>query len=210
MKAYLSVDLDYWARGAKRQCDAFFKKVYALHLPIHVACEHHHLIDTMQGNFDTLINVDWHSDLCDTPDCGWKPNELEDGTWGNFVRWRERGTFIWRYPTRDCLNVGIGYCHDLHNPFEEPVSGWRTTQKRWGVGGIPWDSIKAVGVCLSPRWIGLDSVIQGPITRLGMQDWLDLDQLGYFIPDPIVRIVRLDKKKLCKRRVSTCKSFRMR
>jgi hypothetical protein len=85
MRVYLSIDLDYFCRGRKQQCDAFFKKVYALRLPIHVACEHHHLLDTMEGDFDTLINVDFHSDLCDTPAEGWVPEDLNEGTWGNFV-----------------------------------------------------------------------------------------------------------------------------
>jgi hypothetical protein len=205
MNVYLSVDLDYWCRSRKQQCNAFFERVYALDLPIHVACEHHHLIDTMEGDFDTLINVDWHSDLCETPDEGWVPEDLNEGTWGNFVSWRERGTFIWRYPSAACLTTGIGYCHDKDNPFEKPVSGWRTVRKRRGTAGIPWESIKAVGVCLSPSWIGPEAVIQDQINRLGMQDWLELDKFGLFLPDKIVTIVPPGGKNVCKRGFSLAK-----
>jgi hypothetical protein len=198
---FLSIDLDYWAHGRKHQCDVFFKKVYALGLPIHAAYEHDHLLDVINSSqCTTLINVDFHSDLCDTPAEGWELSDLNEGTWGNFVSWRERGTFIWRYPSSLCLKPGNGYCHNDVNPFEKPASGWREARKRQGVAGIPWDSIKAVGVCLSPDWIGRTSVIREPIDRLGMQDWLDLDEIGLCLSGVTVKIVQSREKNTHKMR----------
>jgi len=197
MKVYLSVDLDYFIRAHRGHCDAFFEKVYALRLPIFSACEHHHLLKSMGGDFDTLINVDFHSDLCDTPEGGWRGYQLCDGTWGNFVPWRRQGTFIWRYPNQDCLNVGVGYCHDNINPFEKRVSGWREARKQRGVTDIPWKDVKAVGVCLSPTWIGPVSTIQEPIERLEMQDWLGASGSGYKLVPTTVKIIppRLSKRR---------------
>lgn len=199
MNVYLSIDLDYWCRSQKRTCDAFFKKVYALHLPIHVAREHHHLLDVINSSrCDTLINVDWHSDLCDSPEDGWTLADFNDGTWGNFVSWRHKGTFIWRYPRSTCLSLHVGYCHDDDNPFEMPVSGWMATRKRRGVADIPWDSVKSVGVCLSPTWIGKESVIQEPITRLEMQEWVKGDWLSSWA-ESIVKVIppRGKKQRKC-------------
>jgi len=186
-KVYLSIDLDFWAHSQRQHCNAFFEKVFALRLPIFAVCEHHHLLPTMAGCFDVLYNVDWHSDLCDPPEEGWIKSQLNEGTWGNYVPWRKQGTFIWRYPRPCCLHIGTGYCHSDVNPFEKPVSGWKHTQKHQGTAGIPWDDIKAVGVCLSPAWIGREAIIHEPIVRLGMQDWLDLD--GFDLIPPLVRTI---------------------
>lgn len=208
---FLSIDLDYFCRGRRHQCDAFFKKVYALGLPIHAAYEHDHLLDVINSSrCTTLINVDWHSDLCDPPGGGWESSDLNEGTWGNFVLWRANGTFIWRYPSLCCLQTGVGYCHDYENPFEVPVSGWAQTRKRQGVAGIPWGSIKAVGVCLSPVWIGLESVIREPIDRLGMREWLEVDHFGVHLIRPDVKITLPNGKRLRKSRFSSCKTSRFR
>jgi hypothetical protein len=73
------------------------------------------------------------------------------------------------------------------------------------VAGIPWESIKAVGVCLSPDWIGRTSVIREPIDRLGMQDWLDLDEIGLCLSGTIVKIVQPHGKNAYKTRKTLAK-----
>lgn len=173
MKAYLSIDCDYWRRHQDpRSCTAFFQEVWKLGLPIYVAMFHHHLLPHINSfNCDTLINVDFHSDLVDL-DIG-RATPFNEGTWGNFIDWRYDGTFVWRYPSSECLEIGRGYCHYKCNPFQEPwVAGWQFTKKRPGLWGVPWQHVKAVGVCLSPDWLGNTDAIAEPLTKLHVNHWL--------------------------------------
>ena len=173
VKVYLSIDLDYWRRQrAPNTCTAFFQEVWKLGLPIYVAMYHHHLLPHINAqDCDTLVNVDYHSDLVDL-DPG-RILDFQEGTWGNFVDWRHRGTFIWRYPFPECLHIGAGYCHDTRNPFEDPTAArWQRTQKRRGLYGVPLQRVKAVGVCLSPNWLGRTDVLTEPLTQLRIGRWL--------------------------------------
>jgi len=173
MKAYLSIDLDYWRRQeTPLSCAGFFRRVWSLGLPIYVAMYHHHLLPHINGNdCDVLINVDYHSDLADLEKG--RVVEFNEGTWGNFIDWRYKGTFIWRYPLPECLHTGVGYCHEEQNPFVDPrVARWERTKERLGLYGIPWQNIAAVGVCLSPDWIGRVDVLAEPLTKLRVNHWL--------------------------------------
>jgi len=100
MKTYLSIDLDYWNGLRKRSIDAFFKHVFRLGLPIWVAPFHDQLLPHInQHDCNCLVNVDYHSDISD-----YEPRlRLTEGTWANFVKWKRKGTFIWRYPQPKCL-----------------------------------------------------------------------------------------------------------
>jgi hypothetical protein len=181
MKAYLSIDLDYW-RASSRQTPVvnFFKKVFAMGLPIMVALHHHHLVRDINSkvqDFDTLINVDYHSDLSDENFKGLGPLELEEGTWANFIHFRGDGHFIWRYPILECLQWGegaSGYCHRRMNPFvDQDVSGWEHTTMIHGVAHLPWNKIGAIGVCLSPGWLEDSiSILSYPLEMLDLYEWL--------------------------------------
>ncbi len=173
MNVYLSVDLDYWRRQRDpKSCTAFFQEVWKLGLPICVAMYHHHLLPHMNGqDCDTLVNVDYHSDIVD-PDPG-RALDFTEGSWANFVDWRYSSRFIWRYPLPECLGVGRGYCHEKRNPFDKPgIAGWNYAQKRLGLYGIPWRHIKAVGVCLSPDWLGHTDALVEPLNKLRLTRWL--------------------------------------
>jgi hypothetical protein len=139
------------------------------------ALHHHHLLEDINKRaeqLDTVINVDWHSDISD--DIRSDPLELSEGTWANFIHFRCDGTFIWRYPDEKCLDASVGYCHEAVNPFEEPsIAGWKRTRKIQGLARIPWDSICAVGVCLSPFWLGSGKwAVVYPLAALELFDWL--------------------------------------
>jgi hypothetical protein len=98
---------------------------------------------------------------------------FNEGTWANFVDWRRFGTFVWRYPSPECLERGVGYVHDQENPFLNPQAAhWQMTRKRIGLWGIPWASVKAVGVCLSPDWVGGAKIIAEPLAKLRIRRWL--------------------------------------
>ena len=181
MQAYLSVDLDYWRASSKPMPVVnFFKKVFALRLPITVALHHHHLVKDINARaleLDTVINVDYHSDLADEDLKGWDRLEFDEGTWANFIHFRGDGNFIWRYPIPECLRWGEGsggYCHRRVNPFERrEVSGWKHTSKVRGLTRLPWDRIVAIGVCLSPGWLEDSiSLLSYPLEVLDLYDWL--------------------------------------
>ncbi len=173
MKAYLSIDLDYWCqRGEPHHVRAFFQRVWKLNLPITVALHHHHLLESInrRRGLDTIINVDYHSDVAE--DARGFTCDLNEGTWGNFVDFQSKGTFIWRYPNEVCLSHDTGYCHTYLNPFEEQCTGWRSIKKKQGLARIPWHDICAVGVCLSPCWLERPWVMSYPIETLGMVEWM--------------------------------------
>lgn len=176
MRAYLSIDLDYWCKfTTPHSARAFFQRVWKLRLPIMVALHHHHLLDDINKraqDLDTVINVDFHSDIAD--DIRDTAMELNEGTWANFVHFRGDGTFIWRYPEEECLDDRHGYCHEGVNPFDEPsVAGWKRARKMQGLARMPWKSIEAVGVCLSPYWLNQGKwAVVYPLAALELFDWL--------------------------------------
>lgn len=168
MRAYLSIDLDYWRLDSKT-CDVkcFFRRVFELGLPICVALHHHHLLDDINDRrLDTLVNVDYHSDIVD------EFVELSEGNWANFVQFKKHGTFVWRYPNKKCLNKDAGYCHDKKNPFTRKCSGWHHVKKKEGIARISWSKISAVGVCLSPAWLGDPSIVGEIIETLELMEWM--------------------------------------
>jgi len=172
MNAFLSIDLDYWSRDSlPHAATRFFRRLYRrFGRKIMVAVHHHHLLDYVNNRgrgFNTLINVDFHSDLSDD-----QPGELSEANWVNFVNFREKGSYIWRYPDGYCLSSHTGYCHSGTNPFDCNLTGWASVQMRHGLARIPWDSIREVGICLSPGWLnGNQAAVHYPIETLGLFDW---------------------------------------
>ncbi len=150
MKTYLSIDIDYWNGLSIQSILRFFENLLALSCPLLLVNDHHSLLHDMnQSDCDTLINVDYHSDVSDQPDT------LNCGTWGNFVNWQHRGTFVWRYPSKECVRYGGwgGYCHEKHNPFEEPITQWAKIRKQQGICHLPWSTIHRIGVAWSLDWL---------------------------------------------------------
>jgi len=156
---YLSVDLDYWgfSRNAKSLCTRFFNKVFSLNVPILIVRSHHNILDDVNtSGCKRIEHVDYHSDLADwnkpVRSLGRIPRtrmRLTCGTWLSYVKWRDKGEVIWRYPSPHCLHFNSGYCHDILSPFEYPVSGWNKTNLKQGLSHLPWDDIKKVGVAIS-------------------------------------------------------------
>jgi len=172
MNTYLSIDLDYWVNcHRRRDVDLFFKKVYALGLPIFTAPFHDQLLEHINlSKYDQIINVDYHSDICDDG----AELTLTEGTWANYVNHRD--TYVWRHPDEGCLSPRVGYCHDTTNPFEHPEAAhWQRASCQHGLRGIPWKNITAVGVCLSKYWLnGNYNPLSNVLTTFGMDGWLCL------------------------------------
>ena len=160
MRIYLSIDLDYWKTG--RRPEQFLNRVKALRKPIKVTEEHHDLLSHMNSfSYDCLINIDWHSDLCENiPDFP----ILKDGTWANHIRAGNRNQFIWIYPSYSCVegrdnSSSTGYCNALgkYNPFlvRDPlkVCGWNRVNKRKRfITEEEMSQVIGVGICLSPAY----------------------------------------------------------
>jgi hypothetical protein len=179
LNVYLSIDLDYWRHAHERWYVLdFFRKVQArvktAKLPVTVAFYHHHLVDDINAwcqQLNRVINVDYHSDIVD--EVRGADLRFNEGSWANFIHFRGDGTFEWRYPDSKCLSTGEGYCHEQKNPFLKPeVAGWKRTVKRRGLGNIPWDDIFAVGIVLSPDWIGNVDIIYPILEGLQLFEWL--------------------------------------
>jgi hypothetical protein len=184
LNAYLSIDLDYWRYEIDaRRVNRFFDRVFGLGLPIFVAALHDQLLPEIdKSGCDTIINVDAHSDLADLPEPGVDMllDKLNEGTWGNFISWKARGRFIWRYP--DKRHIFSGFCHegrfegDETNPLVHPeLAGWRSTAMQHGLGKLPWRSLRAVGVSLSAYWVGA-APIQAVTDRLRISQWRRLPE----------------------------------
>jgi len=178
MNVYLSIDLDFWCDEiTPYSATRFFRRLLShFGRPIMVALHHHHLVDHINSvtGLDTVINLDYHSDLMD--ELG-DSLTLEESNWANFINFQnfrfKRGTYVWRYPDEKCLDQDTGYCHRVDNPFEERCTGWAHVKKKEGLARIPWDCIREVGVCLSPKWL-LDNpkVVNYPIEIFNLYDWV--------------------------------------
>jgi len=171
MGAYLSIDLDFWCdhrnSGAATK---FFKKVFALNVPITFVIEHEELLPDVNKmkNLDILYNVDYHSDIISQCDAEKKPQDYE---WGNHVKGRRKAEFCWICPDYECYEYNTGTCHGGgDDPFcPQKNSGWKACTWATDLKLIEWDKIERVGVCLSPCFVNVSSV-RTVVEKLGMSE----------------------------------------
>ncbi len=176
---YLSIDIDYWRLNQSGYID-FLCNVAKLNKKIIVVHSHECLLDDIDDSkCKTLINVDYHSDLCEThgdvsagiynglpKDEGNKPIKLNEGVWVNFVRWRHSGNFLWIYPDeKKCVVYGWGLCQSIENgdftkldPFNNSsLITWNKVERCCGkdnlIDIIPWNKIKKIGITTSEDWL---------------------------------------------------------
>ena len=150
---YWSIDIDFWYGSRKFDFStSFFDDVLRLGVPVHVVESHEELLPHIrQFDFSTLVNTDFHSDLCTGED---GDPGMDEGTWGYYVPKKKKRKFVWHYPSKRCLTTDTGYCHgDTHpNPFIEPqYSGWWQTDKRLACEPDPKSRIVAVGISILVR-----------------------------------------------------------
>jgi len=158
---YLSIDLDYW--GEKLPLD-WFEQIAVLPVSKVVVISHEHLIghaNKFTAEFDTLVNIDYHSDLASHDG---EPIQKDEGTWANFIKQSKEKVFIWAPPRRECLTHSTGYCHGVGylNPFRTKnpdKNGWR--QAKIQTRFIPdLSQCVAVGISLSPYWTSCEIMYQ--------------------------------------------------
>lgn len=161
MRAYLSVDLDFW--NARKSIDVYFlTKVINLKVPTFVVQYHHHLLKHIRKfNWDKLINVDYHSDFCFQSSLA--PREkMNEGNWTGFLDSTEK-IFEWRAPTGQERILQQGLCDSNTDIWRTRrilspeyialySSSWAQVYRKTGFSGIFEENIIAVGICLSPNW----------------------------------------------------------
>jgi hypothetical protein len=172
--SYLSIDLDYF-NDNDNSLESFFKRVFSLNKPIFVAAYHDQLLPHINtSGCKTLINIDFHSDLL-----GEQPEELTEGSWVNYVRWKADGRYCWRHPTRKLQLAN--YCHRYIDPFlDEEHGGWKQATHRQGLN-LYWPGIEAVGVCLSPAWVQWRDALRHIMYQLHYPTWCEYD-CRLFVP----------------------------
>lgn len=170
-KIYLSIDLDYWSyhKDPNKSSKLFLKEIAKLNKPIFVVNSHERLIPHIdESKCNCLINIDYHSDLTDgfkknkylVTDANNKEIPFTEGTWGNFVCWQNKGTFVWVYPSyKDCVKKEYGLCHCGNNdPFVTKQTNWKQTKRYAFAKNIVSDPkimkhIEAIGICTSYNWL---------------------------------------------------------
>jgi len=151
MSTYLSIDLDYWSFYTQRSAvTAFFNKVFGLGVPLLVVGSHEQLLsDVDKSGCTHLENIDYHSDLVGEEGCGAAPI---DGSWLSHVRWRSKGSLLWRCPDlMQCFTLGQGCCHGRgKDPLRDPsATGWKRVGVVEGLRRLPWSDVARVGVAIS-------------------------------------------------------------
>lgn len=156
--SYLSIDLDYWdnLEVFLKNGMPFIKKAMKRTDNIMVVQQHHQLLDHINDcKPHTVYNIDWHSDLCDFLKHE-IDDELDEGTWGNYISSKHKATFVWHFPKIKCDDREFpgGRC-DIHkDPFIKPeCCGWKKAKKNLGLPDIKNISIKGLGISLSPDWL---------------------------------------------------------
>lgn len=155
---YLSLDLDFFNVEQTLSLN-LLTKIANSGLPTKVVVSHEQLVSHINkfvGKFDTLVNVDYHSDFPTITDL--KSLDFDEGTWGAFVKRSTEKTFIWSPPSRKSLSYFTGYCHGYYpNPFTKSnrkkveLTGWQDAQIK--LKYIPkLNECIAIGICLSPWW----------------------------------------------------------
>ena len=157
---HLSYDLDFhlfqFMQNRKgfpnvKGCEIFIKDIFKLNVPIIIVNEHHEILPFInEYKFNTIINVDFHSDLVIEP-----YSVLDEGSWANFYKYRNNTNFIWRYPEYEsCVALGYGRCDSMVH-FDSPMPynkmGYNQIRKYEGVPKLTKD-IHSISISLSKDW----------------------------------------------------------
>lgn len=183
---HLSIDLDYWANYPVKGAypispGTFFKRVFALEVPIRVYMYHQEVVPQINRSKCTrLINMDYHSDwsrgsprnhqsLGDTI-----PHE---GNWADWIKWRKQGEFIWLPPHPDCVLLGFGRCDQNRREPWPPEKVMKTSNEWKQVKFVlcPWKSINWKGITDISVVVSPDYLHPEPLIKDGIFDQLRID-----------------------------------
>jgi hypothetical protein len=156
---YLSVDLDFWNCYQENITPDFqflFDKITQHNISYYICQDHREILrHTKQfPHFSTLINVDAHQDFSDLMSNELKINNLNCGTWVNFVPQRKNkdSQYLWVHPN------GVEGGYYFYDPFKEPERvGWSKANKmsllRKSLQDIDFNEICGIGFSMSYDYI---------------------------------------------------------
>lgn len=152
----LSLDLDYFNYYLDlKNLDQVFSRILALNVPMLLVDSHEKLVGFINRyKFDTLINMDEHSDMTESD------VSKNCGTWVNFVNNdNQNRNYIWLVPsTRLSSDTGVtrdvpsGRCDGIPGFYtvqKERIRPWRKAKITSAQSIIKWHEIKCVGIALS-------------------------------------------------------------
>jgi hypothetical protein len=148
----LSIDLDYFNSFPITYMDTCFRRVLRSKVPILLVNDHKHLAAFFRENpeYDTLINMDFHSDLMPIEDS--RPDNLHCGNWVSYAPYDNR-KYIWLTPNRRDVDVNRhGCCADIRDFWTTKKASrryWKDIRYTQQERVIKWNSVMAIGIAMS-------------------------------------------------------------
>lgn len=162
MTTYLSIDFDFFNDNnfelVEKTLRNVIEKSIELKIPIISVMNHHQLLSHVDNAFKnhnncTLINVDYHADICSSIDLEW----FNCGTWISYVKNRSNFDYIWIYPNNPRFKTYNGSCQteDKNIPWDYQVDWKSVIGKSCSINKIPLlvtQEVIEIGLCMSPWW----------------------------------------------------------
>jgi len=171
----LSLDLDYFNYYLNLESlDQVFSRILTLNVPMLLVDSHEKMVGFINRyKFDTLINMDEHSDMMSISE-----SKKHCGSWVNFINHDNQSrTYIWLVPsTRLSSDTGVtcdvpsGRCDGIpgfYTAEKEYLRPWRKVKRTSTQRVINWREVKCVGIALSRDYT------MSVISRYFEKTWLD-------------------------------------
>lgn len=148
---FVTVDLDYWTMTSRfrKSHTKFLQSLINKTSKVAVVKHHHHVVTRrmIPAATEEVINIDFHNDIVDN--C--PRDELNEGTWGNFLPKRVK-KFTWVYPDYElCINECKGICCGGDGCMRPEIQHVEYVEI-CGIKNIKIDSINKLVICISEDW----------------------------------------------------------
>ena len=177
MSTFISLDLDYFGithlathyysdlnldQNTSKYITNFINKLMMMPVPKIVVNSHEDILKLLnKKKYDTIINIDYHSDLVVEPEYeddltyASIPLLLNEGTWANYYIYRETTNYEWWMPSRKkCYYKGKGLCgygRGITSEWHPTKMGYKKVISKHSIQKLP-ANIDGVGFCISPNW----------------------------------------------------------
>jgi hypothetical protein len=148
MRTYLSIDIDFWnnLEAAERVLTKLLLR--RGDIPTIAVMNHQQLLPMVnESNADVLVNIDEHSDLCDT-----SVSRFECGSWVSYVKWRKNGKYVW---LRNNHGTAKGNCNHDASGWDSGTD-WLVTKSyfrgQWTDLCKYLPDCVGIGLCMSPSF----------------------------------------------------------
>lgn len=161
---FLSIDMDFLGESheseygvdmvsARRLLNHLVLFASQKNIPISAVMNHHQMLDQVNNSGALrLVNYDAHSDLADID-----IDEFCCGTWVSYVKWRNRGDYIWLRKNQGLQLGECGYCFGCGHCAGCKATDWLKVRSRLAYSPptiTMMERMNTVGisVCLSPEF----------------------------------------------------------